>query len=751
MVTMEHKQLVRKNTDITTQKCKVDIPTLKKLGIKPGSFAAISLDNTEFICQVWPMPHLSGTGIEVGTAVTRPTKGKTGKSCTIKRLDVVPGKSVGVSIVVTKAQDVKFYRKMKTECIHKLEDICRGLLYKICVSSKAVVDKETCMLAKLHGISFIVIDSVCDWDYCIVDNTTTISVNDIQSREHYVQKQTIAQTTPLGGLDKVEEELMEFLSASFSVKSNTNNILRLPRGVLLRGPPGTGKTSLVKHICNKCNAFLISINGPEVFGSRPGETEENIKSVFEKAFLMSEEGPCVIFLDEIDSVCPKRWDSDDTNNTRSTSVFLNYLDRISDCTNLAVIGATNRPAALDPSVRRPGRLDKEIMINVPTLSQRREILRQQCSGLRADPGLDLNEIAKMTNGYVGADLMSLCHEAAFGAMSSLHSDSTDDKVVDTPLITTEHFKEALRKVMPSTQKGSPCTTDFDPVHWEDIGGLEEVKLKIQQAVEWPIKHPEAFRRMGLPSPRGVLLYGPPGCCKTTLVKAVATSSNATFLSISGAQLFSPFVGDSEKLISEVFQRARAGAPSLIFLDEIDSIIGKRSDGTSQRGVQERVLSTLLNEMDGIGIRLDEKTDSQTGEDGSVIDLANKSVLVVAATNRQDMLDEALTRPGRFDRSVFVPPPDVQGRLEILKICTKSMPMKDADLSELAAKTENYTGADLKNLCQEAALLALTENLSSDIITEEHLKTALSIVKPSITPSLLAKYKHCPKEKKLFVL
>ncbi|XP_062617064.1 ATPase family gene 2 protein homolog B-like [Saccostrea cucullata] len=746
---MEHKQLVRKNTDITTQKCKVDIPTLKQLGIKPGSFAAISLENTEYICQVWSMPHLSGTGIEVGTAVTRPTEGKTGKSCTIKQLDVVLGKGVSVSIVVTKAQEVKVYRKMKTECASKLEDICRGLLYKTCVSSKAVVDKETCMLAKLHGISIIMIDSVSDQDYCIVDNATTITVNDIQSREHYMQKQTIAQTTPLGGLDKVEEELMEFLSASFSVKSNVNNILRLPRGVLLRGPPGTGKTSLVKHICNKCNAFLISINGPEVFGSRPGETEENIKSVFEKAFLMSEEGPCVIFLDEIDSVCPKRWDSDDTNNTRSTSVFLNYLDRISDCTNLAVIGATNRPAALDPSVRRPGRLDKEIMINVPTLSQRKEILRHQCSGLRVDPGLNLNEIAKMTNGYVGADLMSLSHEAAFRAMSFLQSDSTDNKVVDTPLITTEHFKEALRKVMPSTQKGSPCTTDFDPVHWEDIGGLEEVKLKIQQAVEWPIKHPEAFRRMGLPSPRGVLLYGPPGCCKTTLVKAVATSSNATFLSISGAQLFSPFVGDSEKLISEVFQRARAGAPSLIFLDEIDSIIGKRSDGTSQRGVQERVLSTLLNEMDGIGIRLDEKTDSlQTGEDGSVIDLANKSVLVVAATNRQDMLDEALTRPGRFDRSVFVPPPDIQGRLEILKICTKTMPVKDANLTDLATKTENYTGADLKNLCREAALLALTENFSSDVITGEHLDTALSIVKPSITLSLLSKYKQ---EKKLFVL
>ncbi|XP_061173883.1 ATPase family gene 2 protein homolog B-like isoform X2 [Saccostrea echinata] len=748
---MQHKLQVRKNTDITTQKCKVDIPTLRHLGIKPGSFAAILFENTEFICQVWPIPHLSGTGIEVGTAVTRSAEQKTDKACTIKQLDVVPGKSISVSIVVTKAQDVKVYRKMKTECARSLEDICRGLLYKICVSSKAVVDKETCMLAKLHGISFILIDIVSDWDYCIVDNTTTITVNDIQSREHYMQKQTIAQTTPLGGLDKVEEELMEFLSASFSVKSNVNNTLRLPRGVLLRGPPGTGKTSLVKHICNKCNAFLISINGPEVFGSRPGETEENIKGVFEKAFLMSEEGPCVIFLDEIDSVCPKRRDSDDTNNTRSTSVFLNYLDKISDCANLAVIGATNRPAALDPSVRRPGRLDKEIMINVPTLSQRKEILRHHCSGLRVDSGLDLNEIAKMTNGYVGADLMSLCHEAAFSAMSFLQSDLIVDKVVDIPLITTEHFKEALRKVMPSTQKGSPCTTDFDPVHWEDIGGLEEAKLKIQQAVEWPIKHPEAFLRMGLPSPRGVLLYGPPGCCKTTLVKAVATSSNATFLSISGAQLFSPYVGDSEKLISEVFQRARAGAPSLIFLDEIDSIIGKRSDGTSQRGVQERVLSTLLNEMDGIGIRLDEKTDSlQTGEDGLVPDIANKSVLVVAATNRLDMLDEALTRPGRFDRSVFVPPPDIQGRLEILKICTKTMPMKDADLSELAIKTENYTGADLKNLCREAALLALTENLSSDVITGEHLNTALSIVKPSITSSLLTKYKHCPKEKKLII-
>ena len=358
---MEQLYQVRKNADMITQKCKIDLPTFKQLKLKPSSYAIISMNSSDFICQVWPTLNLFGLGIEVGTMVSKKTALHHGeKSCSITPIQIAPAKSLSVSLVLTKAEDVKVYRKMNAESSHHLEEVCRALLYKTCVTQKCVVDKEKCMLAKLHGVSCVLINCVSEGEYCLVDNKTKITVNEIQSREHYLQKETITQTAPLGGLEKVSEELKEFLSVSFTGKSSPNSTLRFPKGVLLRGPPGTGKTSLVKLICGQCNAYLISVNGPEVFGSRPGETEENIGNVFKKAFLMCEEGPCVVFLDEIDSVCPKRANSDDADNSRSTSVFLSYLDKVHDYRNLAVIGATNRPSALDPSLRRPGRLDREV-------------------------------------------------------------------------------------------------------------------------------------------------------------------------------------------------------------------------------------------------------------------------------------------------------------------------------------------------------------------------------------------------------
>lgn len=353
---------LRKNADVITQKCRIDLQTLKQLRIKPSSFSILCIDSNEFICQVWPSVLLSGNGIEVGTMVSRRASLQRENSCTIKPISVSPAKTLRVSLVLTRTEDVRTCRKIVSECSQKMEEICQRLLYKTCVSPGFVVDKDKCTLAKLHGVSYILIDDATDSDYCVVDNKTQITVNKIQSKDHYLQKQINIQIIPLGGLDKVIEELKEFLSVSFTGKSSPNSILRLPKGILLRGPPGTGKTSLVKHVCVQCNAFLISVNGPEVFGSRPGETEENIGNVFNKAFLMSEEGPCVVFLDEIDSVCPKRWNSEDANDSRCTSVFLSYLDQVHLYQNLCVIGATNRPSALDPSLRRPGRLDREVRV-----------------------------------------------------------------------------------------------------------------------------------------------------------------------------------------------------------------------------------------------------------------------------------------------------------------------------------------------------------------------------------------------------
>ncbi|XP_050402872.1 ribosome biogenesis protein SPATA5L1 isoform X2 [Patella vulgata] len=387
-----------------------------------------------------------------------------------------------------------------------------------------------------------------------------------------------------------------------------------------------------------------------------------------------------------------------------------------------------------------------ILINVPTKPQRLDILSTITKHLvTCDLNLDL--IADLTNGFVGADLTSLCNEAVYSAMTRRNDNQIS-------AVEMQDFYCAIKKVIPSLQKGVEGVVDIKQVDWQDIGGLHDVKQQIKQAVEWPMLHPEVFKRFGLPVSKGVLLYGPPGCCKTTLVRAAATATRTTFLSLNGAQLFSPFVGESERIVTETFQKARTLAPSILFLDEIDSIVGKRSEGGSHRGVQERLLSTLLNEMDGIGIRLDDKvTGSSTEEAEGVMpgqtqvkenrksDVDNSRVLVVAATNRPDLVDAALLRPGRLDRIVYVPHPDYQARLEILKIQCKKIPVNDVDIETLATTTQYYTGADLTSLCREAAMFAMTENLEANEVRERYFHAALSVVKPSLNDVLIEKYKN----------
>ncbi|XP_060073261.1 ATPase family gene 2 protein homolog B-like isoform X2 [Ylistrum balloti] len=574
-------------------------------------------------------------------------------------------------------------------------------------------------------------------------------------------------STPLGGIEEIAEELIELVKIPAALtKCLGNTALRPVRGLLLRGPPGTGKTSLVKYVSCQTGAHLVTINGPEVFGSRPGQTEENLQKIFEKTVLFSEEGLCILFIDEIDSLCPKKKPGETTSGQNASGLLLSFFDNLHESLSLLVIGATNRPGSLDPALRRPGRLDKEIMMNIPSYQQRLSILDIHIGKLSLGNDIDIEKLARMTNGYVGADLASLCHEAAYSAMSD--TKDTAGSMQDRGHIRMKHFLCAAKSITPSTQKGSEGLIDTPPVVWDDIGGLEDTKLQIRQAIEWPIQHPEAFKRMGLPCPKGVLLHGPPGCCKTTLVRAAATSSGATFLSLSGAQLYSPYVGDSERKVTEIFHRARAGAPSILFLDEIDSIIGKRSDSSSQRSVQERVLSTLLNEMDGIGVRLDDQVVGgakvmegevcpQESSDGSrkvqsVEDASDRrNVVVVAATNRRDLLDDALVRPGRMDRILYVPPPDTQARRQILNIYTKHMPVLDVDLDGIAMATENYTGADLESLCREAALKALTVDLCADVVKMEHFESALKLVKPSLSGNLIQKsqpsvpWSFCPKK------
>ncbi|XP_008060843.1 spermatogenesis-associated protein 5-like protein 1 isoform X2 [Carlito syrichta] len=541
----------------------------------------------------------------------------------------------------------------------------------------------------------------------------------------------------LGGLSEAADSLRELLRLPLRYPRALAALgLAVPRGVLLVGPPGVGKTQLVRTVAREAGAELLAVGGPALQGTRPGETEENVRRVFQRAQELASRGPSLLFLDELDALCPRRGSAHRAPESRTVAQMLTLLDGINGDREVVVVGATNRPDALDPALRRPGRFDREIVIGTPTVEQRKAILQVVTSKMPISSRVDLGLLAEMTIGYVGADLTALCREAAMHAL--LHS----EKIQEKPIIDETDFLEAFKKIQPSSFRSVIGLMDIKPIDWEEIGGLEDVKLKLKQSIEWPLKFPWEFVRMGLTQPKGVLLYGPPGCAKTTLVRALATSCRCSFVSVSGADLFSPFVGDSEKALSQVFRQARANTPAIVFLDEIDSILGARSISKTGCDVQERVISVLLNELDGVGLKTIERRGSKSTQQ-DFREVFNRSVMIVAATNRPDTLDDALLRPGRLDKVIYIPPPDIKGRLSILKVCTKTMPVgPDVSLEKLAAETCFFSGADLRNLCKEAALLALQENgLEATTVEEEHFLKSLETIKPSLSQKDLTLYEN----------
>jgi transitional endoplasmic reticulum ATPase len=495
-----------------------------------------------------------------------------------------------------------------------------------------------------------------------------------------------------------------------------------PKGVLLHGPPGCGKTLLARAVANESEANFYSINGPEIMSKFYGESEARLREIFQQA---QQNAPSIIFVDELDAIAPKREDVTGEVERRVVAQMLALMDGLSGRGNVIVIGATNRPGALDPALRRPGRFDREIEISVPDKKGRHEVLQIHTRGMPLSADVDLNKLSAMTHGYTGADLSALGRETAMKALRrylpqiNLEEERIPPAVLEKMEVTMDDFLGAYKEVTPTAMR--EVYIEVSTVHWEDAGGLDDVKQHLIEAVEWPLKTPELFTRLGIRPPKGILLYGPPGCGKTLLARAVATESEANFISIKGPEVFSKWVGESEKAIREVFRKARMAAPAVIFLDEIDSLTPRRGMGMSDSGVSERVISQLLTEMDGITTLQD--------------------IVVIAATNRPDMVDGAVIRPGRFDRLIYVPEPDEKSRLQIFKIYSKGMPLNaDVDLNQLALVTRYYSGADIESLCREAAMHALRRDVNAQQITMKDFQDAMKEMGPSITPDMEKWYK-----------
>ena len=493
-----------------------------------------------------------------------------------------------------------------------------------------------------------------------------------------------------------------------------------PRGVLLHGPPGTGKTMIAKAVATETNAHFTCINGPEVISKYYGESEKQLREIFDEA---ANNAPAIVFIDEIDSICPKREDVSGEVERRVVAQMLTLMDGMNERDNVIVIGATNRRDALDPALRRPGRFDREIEIGVPDREGRKEILDVHTRQMPISDDFDVNWIIDNSHGFVGADLAALVRESAMKALRrylpeiDLDEDIIPPEVLEKMEVRMDDFKLAIKEIEPSALR--EIYVEIPDIYWDDVGGLNDIKERLKESVEWPLTKPDLFKHFGIKPPRGIVLFGAPGTGKTMLAKAIANEAKANFISIKGPELISKWVGESEKAIREIFKKAKQASPSIIFLDEFESIAGMRSSGSSTGGsdVSNRVVNQLLASMDGV--------ESLDG------------VIVVAATNRPEMIDPALLRSGRFERVLHVPPPDKQARDAILKIHTAGMPLSKFSLDGILGRIDGFTGADIESVCREAALIAMRENKMK--VNKGHFDEAVSRVRPTVTPEMLEYY------------
>ncbi len=758
--------------DVGYGRARIDHQTRMELDLSIGD--VIEIEGSKKTASVVWRAHPTDEGkkiIRVDNLTRKNAGAGLGDSVKIRRADVQIANSVSLAPLISKGQQIQFGKGIEVL-------IKKGLLKRPLAKGDSIIVPGIALFGS--ALPFIIIDTKPSGIILISENTI-VNVKEEAAKDLEPEGPRVSYED-IGGLKEELEKVKEMIQLPIKHPKIFNRLgIDPPKGVLLHGPPGTGKTLIAKAVANESGASFYTINGPEIMSKFYGQSEENLRKIFEDA---EKNAPSIIFIDEIDAIAPKRSEVHGEVERRVVSQLLTLMDGLKGRGKLIVIGATNIPDAMDPALRRPGRFDREIRIDAPDRKGRKEILQIHTRGMPLSDDCDLNQLADNTYGFVGADLAALAREAAMNALRRYLPEIDLEKAIPLEVlekmeVTMEDFKNAHKGIEPSAMR--EFFVEVPKVSWNDVGGLEDIKQSLRESVEWPLTQPEVFSRMGIEPPRGILLYGPPGTGKTLLAKAVANESKANFISIKGPEVMSKWVGESEKAIRELFKKAKQVAPTIVFLDEIDSIAPRRG-AYSGSHVTESVVNQILTSIDGL--------ESMEG------------VVIIGATNRPDILDPSLLRPGRFDRLILIPAPDFDSRLKIFKIHARDMPLKvtneevkiiedelnkksefidilkrgtsgevisqkeldklknnQIDIKQvikkmshidklfywLSSKTEGFSGADIEGVCREAAMTALRENIKNKEVTKKYFDEALSKSRASINDEIIRYYEKITKD------
>jgi transitional endoplasmic reticulum ATPase len=703
-------------SDVGHGRARIDTSTRVALNLEPGDIIEIKGKKPTAAKVFRVNQDDEGIGIIRVDGLVRKNAGVSiGDKVTIKKAEMQPASNVIISPLISETHRIRFGPGIENF-------VKRGLLKRPLTKGDTIIVPGIALMG--GSLPFVVANTKPKGIIEITEDTEMV-VKEEAAKEGEIEVSAVSYED-IGGLKEELQKVRETIELPLKHPELFDRLgIDPPKGVLLYGPPGTGKTLIAKAVANEAGANFYSIQGPEIMSKYYGESEERLRQKFEEA---EKNPPSIIFIDELDSIAPKRGEVTGEVERRVVATLLTLMDGLKARGNLIVIGATNREDAIDPALRRPGRFDREIEIGVPDRNGRKEVLQIHTRGMPVGEDFNLDELSNITHGFVGADLAALAREAAMKSLRRYLPEIDLEKPIPTDIlekmeVTSDDFKNAFKEIEPSSLR--EVLIEIPQVTWDDVGGLEAVKQSLQEVVELPLKNPEAFKRLGIKAPRGVLLFGPPGTGKTLLAKAVANESEANYISVKGPEILSKWVGESEKAVREIFKKAKQASPSIVFLDEIDAITPRRGMGSDSH-VTERLVNQLLTSIDGL--------ESMEG------------VVVLAATNRPDIVDNALLRAGRFDRLILIPAPDKAARLAIFKIHTKEMPLDSSvNLEELAEKTEGFVGADVESLCREAGILALRETMEADTVTSEHFKKALAKARPSVDEDTIKFYEAMGKE------